>query len=270
MNFQIPLVGIPTPLLLWSRFVRVLPDMNAPPDQQPNPFPTEILASMFAGPEPTEVIAEYVWGARPGHRDDLVRRDRYEDGKPVERLYCLMDYFNPVAVIDAAGEVKERYAWSAFGLRTVLDPAWEPREGSAFAFDFGFHGQFLDIVTGYYNYGFRYYSPQIGRWLSRDPIGEEGGKDLYAIGSNGLINLNDFVGAKVIKLAFLGAGQRENHDSAWPTAIRQAGAKIFKDQLEIDNALDYIVDQLPDQDNEIDDGECCGTRIRIVGFSWGG
>ncbi|WP_425606517.1 RHS repeat-associated core domain-containing protein [Prosthecobacter fusiformis] len=29
------------------------------------------------------------------------------------------------------------------------------------------------LSSGYYNYGYRYYSPELGRWLSRDPIGEE-------------------------------------------------------------------------------------------------
>jgi RHS repeat-associated protein len=31
-----------------------------------------------------------------------------------------------------------------------------------------------------YYYGYRYYSPELGRWVSRDPIGEEGGVNLHA------------------------------------------------------------------------------------------
>ncbi len=60
--------------------------------------------------EPTQVVAQYVWGARPGHRDELILRDRNTtgDGTLDERLYCPMDYFNPVAVVDAAGVVKDR------------------------------------------------------------------------------------------------------------------------------------------------------------------
>jgi len=33
--------------------------------------------------------------------------------------------------------------------------------------------KYLDKETGLYYYGYRYYSPTLGRWLSRDPIGEE-------------------------------------------------------------------------------------------------
>lgn len=37
----------------------------------------------------------------------------------------------------------------------------------------------------------RYYSPSLGRWLSRDPIGEKGGKNLYVFVMNNAIYLID-------------------------------------------------------------------------------
>ena len=41
------------------------------------------------------------------------------------------------------------------------------------------------VLVSYY--GFRYYASQTGRWLSRDPIGENCGLNLYAfVGSNGV------------------------------------------------------------------------------------
>jgi RHS repeat-associated protein len=146
--------------------------------------------------EPERVVAQYVWGARPGHRDELILRDRDSDGDGSldERLYCLMDYFNPVAVVDIEGEVKERYAWSAFGLRSVMAPGWSPRAESHFAWSFAFHGQFLDNETGYYDYGYRYYSPQLGRWTSSDPIGERGGRNVYALSSDDAVNRHDRFG----------------------------------------------------------------------------
>jgi len=118
---------------------------------------------LLGSAEPTKVVAQYIWGARPGHRDELILRDRDTSGDGVldERLYCLMDYFNPVAVIDTAGTVKERYAWSAFGLRRVMGPDWAASAVSLFAWDFGFHGQFLDGETGWYDYGFRYFNPSL-------------------------------------------------------------------------------------------------------------
>jgi RHS repeat-associated protein len=36
-------------------------------------------------------------------------------------------------------------------------------------------------------YGYRWYDPLTGRWPSRDPIGEEGGVNLYGfVGNNGV------------------------------------------------------------------------------------
>jgi RHS repeat-associated protein len=43
-------------------------------------------------------------------------------------------------------------------------------------------------------YGFRYYDPETGRWLSRDPIAENGGLNLYAYVGNNPINYWDRLG----------------------------------------------------------------------------
>ena len=49
---------------------------------------------------------------------------------------------------------------------------------------FMFSTKFYDWETGLYYYGYRFYNPSTGRWLSRDPIGECGGKNLYLLGFN--------------------------------------------------------------------------------------
>jgi hypothetical protein len=43
-------------------------------------------------------------------------------------------------------------------------------------------------------YGYRYYDPVTGRWPSRDPIGERGGINLYAMIGNDLIGQVDLLG----------------------------------------------------------------------------
>ena len=43
-------------------------------------------------------------------------------------------------------------------------------------------------------YCFRYYDPQRGRWPSRDPIGEDGGVNLYVTLNNNLIDFIDLLG----------------------------------------------------------------------------
>ena len=44
---------------------------------------------------------------------------------------------------------------------------------------FRFSTKWIDEETGLGYWGHRYYSPELGRWLSRDPIGEAGGLNLY-------------------------------------------------------------------------------------------
>jgi uncharacterized protein RhaS with RHS repeats len=41
---------------------------------------------------------------------------------------------------------------------------------------------------------FAYHAPNTGRFLSRDPIGEDGGKNLYAIVNNNTVNAWDYLG----------------------------------------------------------------------------
>jgi DNA/RNA non-specific endonuclease len=43
-------------------------------------------------------------------------------------------------------------------------------------------------------YGFRYYNPSTGRWLSRDPLGERGGVNVYGMVGNNAVNFTDLLG----------------------------------------------------------------------------
>jgi RHS repeat-associated protein len=90
--------------------------------------------------------------------------------------------------------VTERYAFSAFGVRTIYTPEFTPIVTSECAWEFAFHGQFLDEESGLIDYGYRYYSPFLGRWMSKDPIAEGGGLNLYRYSMNDSVNQVDFLG----------------------------------------------------------------------------
>jgi RHS repeat-associated protein len=166
----------------------------------------------------TTASRSYLWGERPGHRDELVLRDRDTngDGSLDERLYATMDYFNGTAVLNTSGAAQERYAYSAFGVRRIMAADFSPRASSNFAWDFGFQGQFRDGETGWYNYGYRFYVPLLGRWINRDPIGEQGGVNLYNFSRNSPISLIDFLGldAYDAKLGPLAGFQNVNSNCA--------------------------------------------------------
>lgn len=69
-------------------------------------------------------------------------------------------------------------------------------EGSAPS-SFGFSTKMQDLDSGLYYYGYRYYDTIAGRWLSRDPIAEGGGFNLYAACSNNAVGLIDRWGLQV-------------------------------------------------------------------------
>jgi len=48
-----------------------------------------------------------------------------------------------------------------------------------------------DEKTGLSYYGYRYYSPTLGRWITRDPIGERGGINLYGFSNDNPVNFID-------------------------------------------------------------------------------
>ena len=57
-----------------------------------------------------------------------------------------------------------------------------------------FSTKYHDGETGLYYYGYRFYNPELKRWMNRDPIGEEGGVNLYAFCENGSTFLIDTTG----------------------------------------------------------------------------
>ena len=50
------------------------------------------------------------------------------------------------------------------------------------------------LASGVTYYGYRYYNPNTGRFLSKDPIGEQGGPNLYGFVGNDPINKWDYLG----------------------------------------------------------------------------
>ncbi|MDZ4199220.1 MAG: RHS repeat-associated core domain-containing protein, partial [Kiritimatiellia bacterium] len=63
----------------------------------------------------------------------------------------------------------------------------------------GFSTKYEDAETGLLYYGYRFYSPELGRWLSRDLIGEYGGNNIYCSTDNAMINLIDLHGMLIIE-----------------------------------------------------------------------
>ena len=93
-----------------------------------------------------------------------------------------------------SGEVVAKYDYTPFGklVNTFNNP------NSAFRNPFLFSSEYFDEETGLVYYNYRYYNPELGRWMSCDPIGEEGGLNLYGMVNNDILNLSDTNGLKPI------------------------------------------------------------------------
>jgi RHS repeat-associated protein len=78
----------------------------------------------------------------------------------------------------ATGIKSATYDYNAFGETIQSDGV------ASVANHFRFSTKYTDDEAGLMYYGFRYYQPTTGRWLSRDPIEEKGGLNLYDFVSN--------------------------------------------------------------------------------------
>ena len=54
-----------------------------------------------------------------------------------------------------------------------------------------FSSKYRDAETGLYYFGYRYYNPTLGKWLTRAPLEEAGGLNLYGFVGNDPINAVD-------------------------------------------------------------------------------
>ena len=90
---------------------------------------------------------------------------------------------NVSALLDPeTGDLVERRAYTAFG------------EGESGLSPWGFAGKRRDPESGLINFGYRYYIPALGRFLTPDPSGFADGSNLYAYARNNPLSLIDHFG----------------------------------------------------------------------------
>lgn len=101
---------------------------------------------------------------------------------------------NMAEYIDSTGNIVAHYEYDPYGNTTVSAGAMVNQ------FAFRFSTKYLDAEistvdgAGLYYYGYRYYNPTHGRWLSNDPLGEKGGLNVYAFCSNDSLGGIDLFG----------------------------------------------------------------------------
>ena len=95
---------------------------------------------------------------------------------------------NIVRYVSETGTVAAQYIYDPYG--NVVESSGPLAD----TFAFGFSTKCRDRETGLVAYQRRFYSPGLGRWLTRDPIEEVGGENLYAFCQNNPISYYDING----------------------------------------------------------------------------
>jgi RHS repeat-associated protein len=130
------------------------------------------------------LVASYTHGA--GIDDPIIMR--LHGGVGAGNCFYHKNHQGSVTeVTDSDGNVVKQYKYDAYGRKyfesgpaLVDEPAYTARER---------HDR-----TGLYYYRNRFYYPQIGRFISQDPIGMLGGTNLYAYVGNDPVNWTDPLG----------------------------------------------------------------------------
>jgi RHS repeat-associated protein len=108
-------------------------------------------------------------------------------GGPAIPLYYVRDHLGSVReLVDAEGRVRARYDYGLWGERHKLAGDLETSAG--------YTGHYYHAPSALHLAPYRAYSADLGRWLSRDPIGKSGGINLYGYVGNGTANGKDLLG----------------------------------------------------------------------------
>ncbi len=95
---------------------------------------------------------------------------------------------------NASTAMVARYEYDPYGKVTQSAGSY------AAANPFRFSTKWFDAETGFGYWGERYYWPELGRWLNRDPIEEAGGVNLYGYVGNAPVGRLDALGHGVLCL----------------------------------------------------------------------
>ena len=88
--------------------------------------------------------------------------------------------------VSESGTILSHYDYSPFG-ELLIATSTHP---SPFRFSTKYHDPETDTLY----YGYRHYAPRLGRWLSRDPLGENGGHNIYSFLKNATPSVFDLLG----------------------------------------------------------------------------
>ncbi|MBL7047941.1 MAG: hypothetical protein ISR96_00225 [Nitrospira sp.] len=185
-----------------------------------------LTSTAYTGADNILYKTEYIYGAG----NTVTRLKKYENSTLVSDIHITRTGLLPLWERDAINNVTRSYTWGldmAGGIGGLLnmnengENYYYHYDGSgnvntitnsseniaaSYSYDifgkvnaksgtldqhFQFSTKRHDEETGLSYYGYRFYSPALGRWLNRDPLGEAGGMNLYRFVGNNPVNWID-------------------------------------------------------------------------------
>jgi RHS repeat-associated protein len=119
--------------------------------------------------------------------------EQRKNGSFWDSFYYCRDHLGSIReVMNSNGTLAARYDYDPYGKRSMQYQAATYADGC----DIGYTGHItqpspVPLQTELAMTLFRAYDPELGRWLSADPIGEEGGLNLYGYVGGNSVNLYD-------------------------------------------------------------------------------
>ena len=134
---------------------------------------------------------------------------------------------NVTEYVDEYGNIAAHYEYDAFG-NTVREDGWmAPGMTQRFSTKY-YDGEYTWDYSTYtegYRFEHRPYSPRLGRFISRDPIEERGGLNLYGFCGNDPINKFDYLGldVRIENTAAVGGWHQKVTVDVWDNAGNKVG-----------------------------------------------
>ncbi|MGO8866926.1 MAG: RHS repeat-associated core domain-containing protein, partial [Alphaproteobacteria bacterium] len=148
------------------------------------------------------VTTSYLWcGMRicqARNASNAVTREHYAEGELVPGSPAQPYYYGP----DQLGSVRRAFASTSSAPAYSYDPYGNPLQATAPVTDFVYAGMFYNADSGLYLTRYRAYNPAIGRWLSRDPIGEasDPAANLYRYVNGNPVSFTDPLGLLTLQV----------------------------------------------------------------------
>ena len=122
---------------------------------------------------------------------------RAVDGSKFDIEWYHKNYLDHVyAVSKDNGNILEHYRYNSYGEVEVFNAGGSKIASTAINNQITWNTRRQDSLTGFHMYKFRHYASALGRWVSRDPIQEAGGVNLYGFVGNDSVNYWDRLGLK--------------------------------------------------------------------------